>query len=137
MAHASHFSKVGTSYWDRYIMYIMESFIATGGMTYGNGTGEAAGHCEIGEMWAYYLESKIYKERYGGGFPTFGTSYWFYPQIFRYLDERGIDASDIFSVLNKEVTSKEALKAALTKSFPEDRASIDQVFSRYQVWDER
>ncbi len=137
MAHASHFSKVGTSYWDRYIMYILESFITTGGMTYGNGTGEAAGHCEIGEMWAYYLESKIYKERYGGGFPTFGTSYWFYPQIFRYLDERGIDASDIFSVLNKEVTSKEALKAALTKSFPEDRTSIDQVFSRYQVWDER
>ena len=112
----------------------MESFVKTGGMTYGDGAGDKAGHCYVGESWAYYLESRMYKDRYGGSFPTFGTSFWFYPQIFRYLDERGISASDIFSVLNKDVTSKETLKAALTKSFPEDRASIDQIFSRYQVW---
>ena len=40
-------------------------------------------------MWGYFNESKMYKERYGGTVPSFGTSYWFYPQIFRYLDERG------------------------------------------------
>ncbi len=82
-------------------------------------------------MWAYYMESKMYKERYGGGFPTFGTSYWFYPQIFRYLDERGLKASEIFSVLNSNVDSKEELKNALTSSFPENRVMIEQVFSRY------
>lgn len=65
-------------------------------MTYGDGAGDGAGYCEIGEMWAYYLESKMYKERYGGSFPTFGTSYWFYPQIFRFLDERGLSQSKIF-----------------------------------------
>ena len=83
LAHASHFAEVEQDYWDEYIHYIIESFITSGGMTSGNGSGTRAGYCEVGEMWAYYLESLIYKERYGGGFPTFGNSYWFKPEIFR------------------------------------------------------
>lgn len=131
MAHASHFAKVGTDYWSRYILYIIESFIKTGGMTYGDGTGDGAGYCEVGETWAYYLESKMYKERYGGGFPTFGTSFWFYPQIFRFLDERGFSPSDILSVLDESVTSKEDMKTALILLKPEKKEVIEQVFSRY------
>lgn len=131
LAHASHFSKVGRAYWNSYIFYIIESYLTTGGMTYGNGTGSGAGHCEIGEMWAYYLESKMYKERYGGSFPSFGTSFWFYPQIFRFLDDRGIPCSGIFSVLSQDVLSKDALKTALIASHPSKRTSIEQVFSRY------
>ncbi len=131
LSHASHFSSVGTEYWNNYIFYIIDSFIRTGGMTYGEGEGKRAGYCEIGEMWAYYLESKMYKERYGGNFPTFGTSYWFYPQIFRYLDERGLGASDIFSVLDEKVDSKEELKNALMTTYPDKRSAIEQVFSRY------
>ncbi len=131
LSHASHFSRVGPEYWNSYIFYIMDSFVRTGGMTYGEGTGNKAGYCEIGEMWAYYLESKMYKERYGGSFPTFGNSYWFFPQIFRYLDDRGLKTSSLFSVLNEDVTSKDDLKSALTSSFPESRNMIEQVFSRY------
>ena len=131
LAHASHFSKAGISYWNRYILYIIESYVRTGGMTYGDGSGEDAGYCEIGEMWAYYLESKMYKERYGGSFPTFGTSYWFYPQIFRFLDDRGLSQSKIFSVLKEDVTSRDELETALTLSFPNKREVIQQVFSRY------
>ena len=100
-------------------------------MLYGDGSGERAGYCEIGEMWAYYIESKMYKDRYGGPFPTFGTSYWFYPQIFRYLDERGVTASEIFSVLNAEITDKTALKDAMIEAFPLKKTMISQVFSRY------
>ena len=33
LAHASHFSKVGTAYWNPYIGYVIESYILTGGMT--------------------------------------------------------------------------------------------------------
>ncbi len=131
LAHASHFAQVGIDYWNSYIRYIVESFIKTGGMTYGEGMGDGAGYCEVGEMWAYYLESKMYHERYGGRFPTFGTSYWFNPQIFRYLDERGLGADDIFSVLDDDVASKEELKNGLISSFPKDRVMIEQVFSRY------
>lgn len=131
LAHASHFSKVGQSYWNTYIYYIVESYLTTGGMTYGDGSANGAGHCEIGEMWAYYLESKMYKERYGGAFPSFGTSYWFYPQIFRFLDDRGVSCSDIFNVLVTSVTSKDALKSALLSAYPAKRSQIEQVFSRY------
>ena len=100
-------------------------------MTYGDGSGEKAGYCEIGEDWAYFLESKMFKDRYGGYFPTFGTSFWFNPQIFRYLYDRGITSSQIFSVLNGDVTDKAHLKDALLKSFPAKKNIIQQVFDRY------
>jgi hypothetical protein len=131
IAHASHFTKVGTDYWNEYIWYVLESYIKSGGMVYGDGTGKRAGYCEIGEMWAYYLESKMYKDRYGGSFPSFGTSFWFYPQIFRYLDERGITASQMFSVLGPDVTDKASLQDALIEAFPLKKTIISQVFSRY------
>lgn len=131
LAHASHFAKVGTDYWNRYILYILESFVASGGKTYGDGTGVGAGYCEIGEMWAYYLESKMYKERYGGSYPAFGTGYWFYPQIFRFLEERGMSSSEMFSVLERKVVSRPELKTALTLAFPDKREVIEQVFNRY------
>ena len=82
-------------------------------------------------MWSYYLESRMFKDRYGGAFPTFGTSYWFYPQIFRYLDERGVSPSDIFAVLTDEVTSQSELRNALISAYPKKRTVIEQVFSRY------
>ena len=131
LAHASHFSKVGVDYWDKYILYIIESYVASGGMTYGDGSGDGAGYCEVGEDWAYYLESKMFKDRYGGIFPTFGTSFWFNPQIFRYLYERGLSTSDMFSALGADVTSKAALKEALISRFPSRKSLIEQVFNRY------
>lgn len=131
MAHASHFSKVGTGYWNDYIRYIVESYIASGGMTYGDGDGNRAGYCEVGEDWAYFLESKMYKERYGGVFPTFGTSYWFNPQIFRYLNERGLSVSQIFAVLDADVSSRNSLKKSLISAYPSRKSLIEQVFSRY------
>ena len=85
----------------------------------------------MSEMWAYYLQSKLYKQRYGGTFPAVGTNWWFYPQIFRFMDERGLEQSDIFSVLTEDVDTRLALKNALLLRFPGDREMIDQVFSRY------
>ena len=131
LAHASHFSKVGTGYWNHYIRYIIESFISTGGMTYGDGSGTGAGYCEVGEDWAYYLESKMYKERYGGTFPTFGTSYWFNPQIFRYLNERGLSVAQLFSVLDADVVSRNDLKEELITAYPSRKSIVEQVFNRY------
>ena len=98
---------------------------------YGDGTGSQAGYCEVGEMWAYYLESRMYKDRYGGKLPTFGTSYWFYPQIFHYLDDRGMKTFQIFSVLDSKVMDKEMLKMAMISAYPLKRYLIEQAFSRY------
>lgn len=130
LAHSSHFAQVGTGYWNRYIRYILESYFTTGD-PYGDGQAGGAEYCSLGESWAYYLESLMYKERYGGSVPSFGSSYWFYPQIFRYLDERGVDRSDIFSVLKSDVVTKGELKSSLIRSFPHKRTVIEQVFGRY------
>ena len=131
LAHESHYSKVGSGYWNNYIQYIIRSFLQSGGMTYGDGTSDGAGYCEVGECWAYYMETMMYKERYGGSISTFGTGFWFHPQIFRYLDERGVTRADIFSVLNSNVISKEDVRVALIAAFPEKRTVIEQVFGRY------
>ena len=131
LAHASHFVNAGIEYWNAYIRYIIESYVTSDGQLYGDGSGDGAGNCEVGEMWAYYMESKLYKERYGGSYPSFGTSYWFYPQIFRFMDERGLDQSEIFQVLDADVDSKSELKKTLMFTYPERQDMISQVFSRY------
>lgn len=132
LAHSSHFAQVGTEYWNNYIEYILKSYFKSGGMTYGNGDVEYAGHCEIGEMWAYYLSSKMYQDRYGGPFPQFGTGYWFNPQIFRYLDDRGFAPSDFLSALKSRVTDTSLLRQSLVELYPSRRNIIEQVFSRYE-----
>ena len=82
-------------------------------------------------MWAYYMESLMYKDRYGGDFPTFGNSFWFRPQIFRYVSTRGLSCADIFSVLSEDIVSIDALRNALIAAFPSKKSMIEQAFDRY------
>lgn len=132
LAHSSHFAQVGLDYWNNYVEYILTSYVTMGGMTYGDGSGRYAGHCEVGEMWAYYLESIMYQERYGGPVPQFGTSYWFCPQIFRYLDERGMERSDFLEAMQADVTDISALQGKLSLLNPSRSRMIEQVFFRYR-----
>ena len=82
-------------------------------------------------MWAYYLQSRMFKDRYGGALPAFGNSFWFYPQIFRYLDERGMSPQQFLSVMTADVTDKARLKLKLIEKYPAKKTVIEQVFSRY------
>jgi hypothetical protein len=82
-------------------------------------------------MWGYFMESVLFKDRYGGDLPTFGTSFWFYPQIFRYLYERGVTCSGIFRALKSTVSSRDDLLDALLNLYPERESMITQVFNRY------
>lgn len=132
MAHTSHFAQVGKDYWDRYVMFIMKSYFTSGGMMYGTGSEADAGYCEVGEMWSYYMQSIMYKERYGGNVPSFGSSCWFSPQIFRALDERGITRSEILEALQPDVADIRTLKERLISRCPEKAAVIHQVFTRYE-----
>ena len=131
MAHASHYAQVGNAWWNPYITYVIRSYVTEGRQAYGNGSGEDAGYCEVGEMWAYFLESVLFQDRYGGDLPAFGTAFWFYPQIFRYLYERGMTCADLFKALKTEVTSRDDLLDALVTLFPEQERTIYQVFNRY------
>ena len=129
-AHASHYMAVGNSFWDKYAEYIVSSFVSSGFIMYGSGTDEDCGYCEVGEMWAYYMQGSMYKDRYGDKV-NFGTEYWFSPQIFTYLEEKGMDRYKIFDSLSSDVIDRTTLKKRMTSLYPQFKTSINQAFSKY------
>ena len=82
-------------------------------------------------MWAYYIQNKMHNERYGGAMPVAGSSFWFHPQIFSYLDERGISRGMIFKALDGDVITRDKLRTKLLSLYPEKSDIITQVFERY------
>lgn len=132
LSHASHYCQVGNEYWEKYIRYILTSFVTSGGMTYGVGTEKDHGYCEVGEMWAYYSQTKFFRERYQDD-PgrTFGTSFWFRPQILLFMDDRGIDRFRIFAALTSDIVDRDLLRDKLISMYPECKSIISQAFLKY------
>ena len=131
LAHASHYVRAKNEFWDPYIRYVVQSFVLEGREAYGSGTKEGYGYCEVGEMWAYFLEESLYKDRYGGAMTSFGYSFWFCPDIFTYLYERGLSRGQLFRALNSEVCCVEDLKEQLLDLYPHMEDAIDQTFDYY------
>lgn len=131
LSHASHFMQVGTSYWNNYIDYVVTSFITSGFVTYGVGTEKNHGYCQIGEMWAYFNEMELVRRRYDDEYLN-GTSFWFSPQIFLYMCDRGLDRPKIFNALTSDITDIETLQKKLVSLYPENKSLINQAFARYQ-----
>ncbi|MGN0190534.1 MAG: hypothetical protein ACI39U_02655 [Candidatus Cryptobacteroides sp.] len=131
LAHSSHYAVRGNDFWNPYIRYILTSFVNTGD-AYGTGVEEGYGYCETGEMWAYYLSSLMYKERYGGQLRDFGADNWFKPQIFRYIDQRGVGREVIFGALGQsDVVDVVSLRSALVGLAPSRKTVIEQAFALY------
>ena len=131
LAHSSHYMQVGTDYWETYFYYIVSSWIGSSGVTYGVGTEEDHGYCEVSEMWAYYLENAFHRDRYPDSYTLSGTSYWFYPQILMYLDDKGINRYRIFRALTADVHDRDILRAKLSSLYPECKTFINEAFIRY------
>ncbi len=131
LAHSSHYMQVGNAYWNKLIEFNLKAFIRSGFIAYGSGTEDDAGYCEVGEMWAYFIENSMYRERYGAEAALFGTNHWFHPQIFMYIAERGVTRGKIFKSLTSDVISGAAVHEKLVSMYPENRSIIDQAFDRY------
>lgn len=131
LAHASHFMQAGKDYWNRYAKFIMKSFVSSGFVTYGTGAEDDHGYCEVGEMWAYYVQNLYYNSRYGDSDTVFGTGYWFYPQLFMYLDERGLGKFKIYAALTSDIYDRTMLQKKLTSLYPQFKSAITQAFVRY------
>lgn len=131
LSHASHFRQVGTAFWTPYIEYVIRSFITEGQRLYGGGSGENAGYCEVGEMWGYFMQESMMKDRYGGVLNSFGNRFWFKPDIFLHLYERGMSRGEIYRSLRQDVTGADDLKSELISRYPEREGEIDRVFDSY------
>lgn len=61
LAHASHFKKVGGAFWIKYINYV-----STYGWSsaYGDGTGNNAGLCALGEAWGFHMGYRLTLEEF-------------------------------------------------------------------------
>ena len=129
-AHASHFKKVGKAWWEKLIAYMVNSWIDSGEL-YGLGTEKNSGYCDVAESWAYYVETKLHGNRYPDDRQIFGTSWWFSPQIFYYLDERGLTRFKICEALTKDVTDRAGLEEELIKRYPDFGTTIQVAFNRY------
>lgn len=132
LAHTSHYMQVGNSYWNKLGEYILRSFITSGFIAYGVGTEKDHGYCEVAEMWAYYMQTRLFRERYPNSGAAFGTSFWFFPQIFNYMDERGLTCYKTFNALTPEVHDKEALRMKLLRLYPDAKTLINLAFSTYK-----
>ena len=131
-AHASHFMLAGKDYWDHYVRFLIRSFVTSGFTVYGTGTEEDHGYCEVSEMWAFFFQTILYRERYGAkDLPQFGYDKWFHPQILLQLEEKGLDANRIYQVLGEDVTDREMLQKKLTSYYPEFKSAINEAFARY------
>jgi hypothetical protein len=132
LSHASHFVRAGKEFWGHFIRFILKSYVTSLGITYGTGQEEDAGYCEVGEMWGYFFGNLLFRARYGRGTPAEGLTKWFYPQILMFLEDRGVGAAKIFSVLGPEVVGREAFQEALSDQYPEHYSVIQQAFDRYR-----
>lgn len=133
LSHASHYAQVGNDFWNKYIFFVLYSYVKSGWVVYGTGTEPGAGFCEVGEMWAYFHENQMHMERYPGHDWNRGMKYWFKPQILSRMSERGIGKEKIFKALTPDVTSGQELKAKLLELYPESRIDIEQSFKRYSL----
>ena len=79
LGHASHFRKVGSSYWIKYINYIIT--YGKSSNPYGDGHGKNAGTCALGEAWANHFGYILTLKEFGNnnriisssGFENFHT----------------------------------------------------------------
>ncbi len=129
MAHASHYAQVGNGYWNSYIEYVIKSFIQNRN-SYGTG-GEGSGWCELGEMWGYFMQATLSKDRYGGNLASYGNTFWFKPDILTYLYERGMSRGEIFRALGADVNCVDSLKTQLVSLYPEREKTILETFRSY------
>ena len=129
MAHASHFTNVRSGFWNIFASYVLSSYLTTGSC-YGTGNGENAGYCEVAEMWAYYMENMLYKERYGKN-PNHGSGNWFHPEILVTLENGGVTRTEICEALKPSVTSFDAFRDELIYVCPSKKSLITSTFKKF------
>ena len=127
LGHASHFKKVGSSYWVKYINYII-----TYG-SYGDGHGKNAGVCGVGEMWGYYIGARLAEEEFDTTrFYRDSQDGWIPIGInTTVVDEADYTISDIYSCLNSNVTTIPRLNAEYNARIGKDIETVNQIFENY------
>ncbi len=135
LGHASHFKKVGSGYWIKYINYII-----TYG-AYGDGHGKNSGYCGVGEMWGNYFSAFLIRQEFKYTTPFHNDWFWFNeeedwynPGFLKFVDNiSDVSISEIFGCLKSTTNTFSDLKYELKLKTVYDE-KVDQAFSNYSDW---
>jgi hypothetical protein len=129
-AHASHWTKVGSSYWVKYINYII-----TYG-AYGNGTGQNAGYCGVGEMWGNYIGAMLERREFSRSNwndLNHGED-WYNPGFLRHVNDiSDVTTSEIFSCMTSSTNTIDKMVSKLKTKTNHD-AQVDAAYNLYSDW---
>lgn len=78
------------------------------------------------------MQTVFHNDRYPEREKVYGTTYWFSPQIFMYLDERGLTRYRIFDALTSDIADRDKLKKKLISLYPNMKSKINEAFNRYK-----
>lgn len=132
LSHASHYTKVGTPFWSRYILYTILN------LGYGDGTKNDAELCGIGEMWGYAM-GHIQLAEYKGDISSLANEKnypggWIKPQVFMdlYL-AKTLTKKQIYDCLTPSVSTYDGLISSMTHSYPSKADSIALAFVKHEI----
>lgn len=134
LSHASHYSQVGTEYWSEYISYIM-----TYG-AYGDGTGNNAELCGIGEMWGHcmgYIQKYelLGKKLEVGHYPESAVDGWIKPHLLWDLyADNVLTKKQIYDCLTPAVDTYNDLIDKMIRRYPSKADAIKLSFARHEVY---
>lgn len=131
-AHAGHFSRTDKDWWWSYLQYVAGA-LAVSALQDSYGTRGDVGfqYAEVAETYAFFCENVLLRRRYGDAANFDGTTYWFYPQILMYLEERGLGLEQLSAVFTSDVTDMETLRAKLQSYYPQFKTVISEAYARY------
>ena len=140
LSHASHFSAVGTDYWNKYINYIANSYLNYKS-PYASENIEHSGICAVGEMWGYAMGYIYQYEKYKDGvskedsYPR-DDNYYFHPAIIWdiYRDSY-LDKGEIYRCLTPDITDVPKLRNKMTALYPDKAVDLEFIFARYGEYD--
>lgn len=132
--HASHWTKVGSSYWVKYINYIIT--YGSKDNPYGNGTGHNAGYCGVGEMWGNYIGAMLERREFSRtnwNDLNHGED-WYNPGFLRHVDDiTDVTTSEIFSCMTSGTNTIDKMVSKLkTKTINDEE--VDDAYDLYTDW---
>ncbi|MCF6213955.1 MAG: hypothetical protein L3J45_08020 [Flavobacteriaceae bacterium] len=131
LAHASHFAKVGSGYWIKYINYIIT--YGKKSNPYGDGHGYNSGYAGVGEMWGYYIGARLAEEEFRTTkFYVTLKDGWIPPIINRrVVNEADYTIQNIFSSLNSNVNTIPKLNTEFNSRVGKNISMVNQIFDDY------
>lgn len=135
LAHASHYTKAGKTYWSNYITAV----IANNG--YGDGTGALDGYIGVGEMWGNYGSALCFREHLNYTTPFSSDWWWFVeeekwfnPGFLKHVNGiSDVETYEIFNCLTSTTNTISKLKTNLKSKTGYD-TQVDDAYDLYTDW---